>query len=153
MATLQTSGAISILNIKNLFGGPASPSLANYYRGGSYIPATKTVSSSVREPSSGDYYTPDTTYVWFWFQTGNRNAYWAGGLQATGIPQTGSVTVGSITYYSGTLYYDVAGSYGTRNQKRGIYRTYTGSSTVSINTGVPSSGTIRLSNFYGAEKP
>ena len=51
MANLQSSGAISLANIKNLFGGPASPSFANYYRGGSYIPATKSVSTLTKEPT------------------------------------------------------------------------------------------------------
>jgi len=157
MANLQASGAISLANIKALFGGPASPSLANYYRGGSYIPATKSVTTSgtTREPASGEYYTPNTTYCWFWYQTGNKNIYWAGTIVASNQPQSGSVTVGNITYYSGTLNYDAAGSYGTRNQIRAVYRTYPYSTTTtpSINTGIPGSGRISLSQFYSAEKP
>lgn len=32
-------GAISLYDLKNEFGGPASPSLFNYYAGGGYVPA------------------------------------------------------------------------------------------------------------------
>ncbi len=36
---LPTSGALSLGDIKGEFGGPASPSLGNYYAGGAYVPA------------------------------------------------------------------------------------------------------------------
>lgn len=152
MANLQSSGAISLANIKGLFGGPASPSLANYYRGGSYIPSSKTVGGTAREPASGENYVQDS-YVWYWFQTSSKFVAWAGTQVATGVGDGGSVTVGAYTYYSGTLRYSANGSYGTANKKYGVYRTYSTSSTVSINTGVPSSGAISMNQFYGAEKP
>jgi hypothetical protein len=157
MANLQASGAIAIGDIKNLFGGPASPSMSNYYRGGSYIPASKTttVSGTTREPSSGEYYVVPTGYNWYWYQTGGKNVYWNGSIVASNQPQTGSITVGNVTYYSGTLRSNQVGSYNTVNQIYAVYRTYPYSSTttVNINTGIPSSGQISLSQFYSAEKP
>jgi hypothetical protein len=168
MANLQSSGAISIANIKNLFGGPASPSMANYYRGGSYIPSTKTVSSIVYEPPNGSTFygvTPKLTngYYWIgglyqavWFSFNTRSLWWNGSNLMSNIADaTTSVTIGAYTYYKGT---DLA--YSTYNTscycyQNGWYvrRTSGGSSTVSINTGIPASGQISMNQFYGAEKP
>lgn len=36
--TLPSSGPLSLNDIKGEFGGPASPSLGDYYAGGSYVP-------------------------------------------------------------------------------------------------------------------
>lgn len=47
---LQTSGAISILNLVSEFGGTAPHSLSEYYRGGSLVPDTPTNSGV---PTSG----------------------------------------------------------------------------------------------------
>lgn len=46
--TLQTSGAISLSQLKNEFGGPGSPNLGSYYRGGSF-----NVNASTNVPTSG----------------------------------------------------------------------------------------------------
>jgi hypothetical protein len=168
MATLQASGAIAISNIKSLFGGPTSPSLSNYYRGGSYIPSTKTVSTMVYEPPNGNSFlgvTPKLTagYWWIgglyqavWFTFNSKTLWWDGVIIASNI-DTGvtSIVIGSYTYYRGgdTAYehFNTSGYY----WEYGFYvrRTSGGSSTVSINTGIPSGGTIKLSQFYGAEQP
>jgi hypothetical protein len=50
--TLPTSGALSLDNIKTEFGGPASPSLGDYYAGGTYVPAG-TSGTNGAVPSSG----------------------------------------------------------------------------------------------------
>lgn len=150
MPFLQSSGAISINDIKNLFGGPGSPSLANYYRGGSYIPATKAV--PVYEPTSGDYFSLavfDPKYYWTYDPT-TLSISWASSTIYNGPGGSGttSYTSGGYTYYRGS-YRSYDGYTGTYFY--GIYRSYPTS--VSINTGIPSSGTISLSQFYGAEKP
>lgn len=49
---LPTSGALSLGDIKGEFGGPASPSLGNYYAGGTYVPAG-TSGTFGAVPSSG----------------------------------------------------------------------------------------------------
>ena len=36
---LPSSGPLSLNDIKGEFGGPGSPSLSNYYAGGSYVPS------------------------------------------------------------------------------------------------------------------
>lgn len=153
MPFLQGSGAISINDIRNLFGGPGSPSLANYYRGGSYIPSTKTVTTTTREPSSGEYF---SFYAYMW-RASNSNTVtirWANVVIGTFSPVTlTSVTVGGATYYRGS-YYGGYGYYGgdTGNDYR-LYRVVTSTTTTSINTNIPTSGTISLSQFYSAEKP
>lgn len=38
--TLQTSGAISLLDIQNEFGGSSPTKISEYYRNGSYVPGT-----------------------------------------------------------------------------------------------------------------
>lgn len=155
MPTLQSSGAISINDIKNLFGGPASPALSNYYRGGSYIPSTKTVSTLLREPTTGENYSGQSgAYVWRYITTGSKDVVWNNVIVANPIYSTDtSITVGAYTYYRGTLMYSSQGAYGTWNYYYGVYRTSGSSSTVNINTNIPTSGAISLSQFYGAEKP
>jgi hypothetical protein len=49
---LPTSGPLSLNDIKGEFGGPASPSLGDYYAGGSYVPAGTTGTNGA-VPSSG----------------------------------------------------------------------------------------------------
>lgn len=50
--TLPSSGPLSLNDIKGEFGGPSSPSLANYYAGGSYVPSG-TSGSYGAVPTSG----------------------------------------------------------------------------------------------------
>jgi hypothetical protein len=166
---LPSSGPLSILDIKNLFGGPASPSLSNYYRGGGYIPATKTVSSNVREPSSGNAYSASPPYTYwlivsssatttnpnnsnfiYWNYPSGSSAFYSGPFGGAASTYTSS----GVTYYFSNVkrfgWYSCCGFYQAGFE---LYRTYTTTVTVSINTGIPSSGTISLSQFYGAEKP
>jgi hypothetical protein len=50
--TLPTSGALSLNDIKGEFGGPTSPSLGDYYAGGTYVPAG-TSGTNGAVPSTG----------------------------------------------------------------------------------------------------
>lgn len=50
--TLPTSGPLSLNDIKGEFGGPSSPSLGDYYAGGTYVPAG-TSGTYGAVPSSG----------------------------------------------------------------------------------------------------
>jgi hypothetical protein len=49
---IPSSGPLSLNDIKGEFGGPASPSLGDYYAGGSYVPAGTTGTYGA-VPSSG----------------------------------------------------------------------------------------------------
>lgn len=132
-------------NIQSALGGSNPISLNEYYRGGLYVPTSRTV--TVREPTSGQY-----------FKYSNPNAYSytiGGGISDTTWNGTylgsvsGSVfsrTIGAYTYYASAFQFDVDGY-----SIYGVYRT--SSSTTNINTGVPSSGTISIGQLYGAENP
>ena len=180
MATLQSSGAISLSQVQAVMGGANPISLSEYYRGGAYVPATKSVSTTVYEPTSGYYYT--TTGG---LGSGNPNSFWwldamvsgptyppigydpaIAGIRwfgtyisyNVGNRYTTSYTSGGYTYERGpyqVAYSSSDGLYGPYHTTEyySVRRWYVSTSTISINTGVPSSGTISLSNLYGAEKP
>ena len=156
MPFLQSSGAISIANLNSFFPGSGT-AMSNFYRGGGRVPSTKTVSTVVREPSSGEnWYGKFGAFSWNMPTIGNREIRWNGTVVYT-FPSsdntTTSVTVGSFTYFRGTLFVTEQGSYGTFNYYYGVWRTSGSSSTVSINGNIPTSGQISLSQFYGAEVP
>lgn len=174
MPFLPSSGALSINDIRNMFGGPSSPALSNYYRGGAYIPSQKTVNVTVSEPASGSYYSWNTSNNTAWAIDGGSDPsatsgsyqliWWFSSLQSQGwtpsptyLPNPGTVyssyTIGPYTYYRGYVGFAGRDEYGYWSVFWSIYRTYLSSSTVNINTNVPSSGPISLSQFYGAEKP
>lgn len=154
MATLQSNGAISIGNIQTVMGGPNPASLSEYYRGGTYVPSTRTVTTS-----EGPFYS-QTYPLYYWeviygVAEGSPPVYYShiqGQWNNTfvglvGDEYTTSYTTGGYTYYKGSfMYYD-----GSDSSFYRISRSST--TTTNINTNVPTSGTIKLSNFYGAEKP
>lgn len=156
MPSLQSSGAISINDIKTIFGGPTNPSLGNYYRAGTFIPASKSVLVTTNE---GPFYS--TPYRWF---NGIVNypsmIYWNGVTVAYPAYNATTYTTGSTTYVRGTVMYNYAAY--EPSGKFYIYvawDAYQVSKSTSvigsqaINTGIPSSGAISLSQFYGAERP
>lgn len=171
MANLQGSGAISLLDVKNLFGGPASPSFANYYRGGGYIPSTKTVNTLVYEPASqaaiygvvpmlrSGYWYIEHMYkgIWFITNTNLHTLWWNDSRFVTNGSGLGaSYSYGGYTYYRAPVSFTSQFStscYCYQWYGYGIRRESGGSSSVSINTGIPSSGQISMNQFYGAEKP
>lgn len=139
----------NMANIQAALGGSNPISLNEYYRGGPYVPTTAT--STTRDPSSGEYY--NDQYIWIdqnflgnystWF-------YWAAVYQFVGSFQATSYTSGNVTTYRGGLVTQYTDKGGTRRQF-GIYRQTTTS--VAINTGVPSSGTISIGQLFGARNP
>lgn len=142
---MGTVTAYNMANIQSALGGSNPISLSEYYRGGAYVPTTRT-SGTVREPTSGGY--NNASYYWL---TGSSQPTQCAGIQwaGTSISSGGtftSYTSGIYTYYQGGLY-----SSGKAVDSYYVYRTYP--NTVSINTGVPSSGTISIANLYGAANP
>jgi hypothetical protein len=150
MATLPGSGAISIGTLNGFFSGSGT-AMSNFYRGGGRVPSTRTVAITVREPSSGEFY----SFRWEWvrnYASGNESDIWWNGsyIGSADISAT-SFTSGSVTYFRGSFQTsDFDPELGTLRDYYGIFRTFPSTTTVAINTGVPSSGTISLSNFYGA---
>lgn len=141
MPLLQSSGAISIANLNSFFPGSGT-AMSNFYRGGGRVPTTKTTTVVTREPASGEFY--DRQFSTYW---SGDSSFWFGTPLSTPVGGS-SYTVGNITYFRGSV--RESNEYGSIN---GIFRTISSSSTVNINTGIPSSGQISLSQFYGAETP
>lgn len=106
------------------------------------MPTTKNVST--RTPATGDFYNDAN----FWQNSGGTTyMVWNWAVIVNGaIGDPSSYTVGNRTYYKGDARIVSKNFY-----QWGIF--IIDDSTVSINTGIPASGTIRLNQFYGAERP
>jgi hypothetical protein len=148
---MGTVTAYNMSNIQSALGGSNPISLSEYYRGGAYVPTTR--STTVREPTSGEYYNwPSNPYTWWERQVGVLvYVRWFGTLPTTAGQAATSVSAGGYTYFRGSYRQFLSDPYGNSYELYGIYRTSGG--TTSINTGVPSSGTISISQLYGAENP
>jgi len=150
MPALPTSGPMSIGTLNGFFSGSGT-ALSNFYRGGGRVPSTRTSTVTIREPSSGEYWNGSFQWRVDSFQS---TVIWGGGSTGLGSGTTNytSVTSGGYTYFRGSLRADIFDNEGVLLwSEYGIFRTYPSTVTTAINTGVPSSGTISLSNFYGAE--
>lgn len=144
MANLQSSGQIAVLDLANAFGGSAPHSMSEYYRGGGLVPST------LRDPTSGTYYSLSVpTYFWYVDTSGspdylyieyNNTVVVSSVAVASG---TTSYTSGGYTYYRGAFQYNdgYGGDYYAFHREQ------------SVNTSVPTSGMISLSNFYNAYYP
>ena len=140
MGTTPNSGAISLLAVENALGGPASPSLANYYLNGAYV-----------KPASNYYYTGTTGgYSWIWDSSNILSIYWGNAAVVPDVPSTdvASYSINGYTYYKG------AGQ-GSMRDSSGYSTSYYYSVAISLNQnyGVPTSGTISLANLYGVTSP
>jgi hypothetical protein len=131
----------NLANVQAALGGANPISMSEYYRGGPYVPTTRTTTVS-----EGPLY-QQSVYEWF-VQFSFLTIYWAGAAVYSTSSYGGgtSIAVGSTTYFRGSL---MASSFGT--QRYQVSRQYP--STTSINTGVPGSGTISISQLYGAANP
>lgn len=140
----------NLANVRDALGGTNPVSMSQYYRGGPRVPATRTVIT--RDPPSGEYYSLSGT-VRYW-----RNYFGAGfsdvqgsafGLGAGGPANATSLTAGGWTFFRGTL--RVSNADGYPLNLHAVWRQQ--SSTTNINTGVPASGQISISQLVGAENP
>lgn len=174
---IQESGVISVSSLASEFGDGQPFSLSEYYRGGGLVPSNVETVSSVRDPASGDRYVCMYTGDW---QYGQGQSYWASGFHyPASAPDrleiawangsytneifTGTVngdasdvttwTSGKWTYRRGVWrskgdqesYYDAR-----QGDFYGIYRSEDTHTTGPGNEEVPESGTLSLSDFYGA---
>ena len=156
---LQTSGAISLLNLQNEFGGSNPINLSEYYRGGGLVPSTASTTTYEPGPTSGNFSAASLSApLNGWAQDQNSpytvRIFWNNDTQVTqfngaefGDPF--SYTTGGWTYVrSGTASFTNIPFAGSSYTVWPIRRQQT--TVTNINTSVPSSGTISLSNFYGA---
>lgn len=137
--TLQTSGAISLSQVQSEFGGSNPISMSEYYRGGANVPTTiSTVGAwSSYQGQLYSYYWNDLgTVVW-------NNATIANGQSGT------SFTAGGYEYQRGTAFSSTGGGKGGPSTIYFRLRRRTAGTTTTVNTSIPASGTIAMSQFYG----
>jgi hypothetical protein len=153
MGYLHSSGAISLSQVQGHWGGGNPISMSEYYRNGSYVPSiyteTTTTTTTTRQPSSGSNYSV-LAPAYRWTASGLGVAVvWAGTTISNSAASTAtSFTSGGWTYYRSTY---VGNSYSFNYYRLYRQQTTTSSSTTTtnINTGIPSSGQISMSQFYG----
>ena len=158
---LQTSGAISLLDLQNEFGGSNPISISEYYRGGGLVPATTTTSTTTYEPGPGtsNYYYSLSSPLYGWAEQESYpytvTIYW----NNTAITSFNQSYPGELSQdtYGGWTYFRFSSPTDTNVLNGGVYysiyqirRQQTTTTTTDINTGVPTSGTISLNDFYGA---
>jgi len=143
--TLQTSGAISFSQLQSEYGGSNPISLSEYYRGGSYVPTT--ISQAAGSWSS---YLGDTSNTWdfgIW-----RTIRWNGTQVNSTTDQnlSTSYSAGGYDYERGTQWdsFVTGGKFPVTTIRYRIRRR-TSATTITVNTDVPSSGTIDMADFYG----
>jgi hypothetical protein len=146
----------NLANVRDALGGGNPVYMSNYYRGGPYVPANRTVGYTAREPASGSSYALKSYDFQSIPSAVASTIYWGGAfIGNVANPNVTSATFGSITYYRDSFVTETGGGkidYPVIYHYR-IYRTYPASYQQAINTGVPSSGTISLSQLYGAANP
>lgn len=158
---MPASGPISFLQLQNEFGGANPIGIIEYYRT-ALVPGTNTTTvgqwvaySSATSPLYQVLYFSTTvsgtpSQSWYFNDvlvasaTSNTTSQTAGGalygrgtlVSTTNVPENSS---GKVTVPAYTLY------------EYKINRWEQVSTTVNVNTGVPASGTISMSQFYGAQ--
>lgn len=148
---LQTSGAISLLNLQNEFGGSNPINISEYYRGGGLVPPTRYEpgptsstfgAASLSSPLNGWAQRQDSPYTVRIFWNSDTQVVEDSG---TSLGSPSSYTIGGWTYSrSNTVTFTNIPFAGANYYIWPIRREQT------ININVPTSGQISLSNFYGA---
>lgn len=143
----------NLANVQSALGGANPISMSEYYRGGAYVPTTR--STTVTEGPAYSINNYDFVYYTF-LGTGTSLAYWnassQGGYPSQSVSgEVGSMTGGAFTYIRGSYVGRTGSSFSGYRYHYYITRQYQSSTT--INTGVPSSGAISISQLYGAANP
>lgn len=159
----------NLANVQAALGGANPISMSEYYRGGAYVPTTRSVTQSLNG-SEGPLFVPGNNprrqwstsaglaYIQ-WFGTYNGSTPNTGinvGAYPSSITSYYNATYSNATYYRGAFQYSVYnGYYGQNDPLYAISRNgpYNLQTTQSINTGVPSSGQISMSQLNGAANP
>ena len=153
---LPTSGTISIANLRSEFGDSGSSSLSEFYRGGGLVPAT--ASTTTYEPSATTYEYSLVSPLYGWVQDESSPftiyLYW-NNVELVQFTDSSFGATSSYTHTDGWTYIRTASPSATGIDLGDIIvsvfpirRQQT--TTTNINTSVPTSGTISLSNFYGS---
>ena len=161
---LPTSGTISINDLRVEFGDSGSSSLSEFYRGGGLVPATQTTTTSTTtyEPSATTHYFSLTSPLYGWVQDEGSPftiyLYWDN-LELVQFTDSSFGATSSYTHTDGWTYVRASSPGATGIDLGDIIvtvfpirrqKTTTVTTVTNINTGVPTSGTISLTDFYGA---
>jgi hypothetical protein len=142
---LQSSGQISLADLAAEYGGSAPHSMSEYYRSGAYVSANQTnyYTAYQRPRTNSNTYLGNVEfedYSW------NRmQAYWSGSrIRDASGSHFPSFTQGNYTYFK-----DGRRAGHGNNWQNYLGRYYTASTTTSVNTNVPSSGQVSITQYYG----
>ena len=155
---LQTSGTISINDLRAEFGDSGSSSLSEFYRGGGLVPATETTTTYDPGPGTTDYEYSLTSPLYGWVQDESspytNYLYW-NDVEFVQFTDSAFNATSSYTHTDGWTYIRDSSPSATGIDLGDIIVSVfqirrQQSTTTNINTGVPTSGTISLDDFYGA---
>ena len=139
--TLQTSGAISLSQVQSEYGGSNPISMSEYYRNGSYVPSSNVGSYSSYQANVNSYY---------WSAGGNSGTVtieWNNSVVASFQSSATTYITGGYEYQKGTLFSSSSGGKGGTTTY--YYRVRRRTNSGSINTNLPTSGSISMNDFYG----
>ena len=152
---LPVSGTISINDLRVEFGDSGSSSLSEFYRGGGLVPATET---TTYEPGPGtsnyEYSLVSPLYGWVQDESSpyTNYLYW-NNVELVQFTDASFNNTNSYTHTDGWTYIRNASPTNTGIDLGDIIVSVfpiRRQETTNINTGVPTSGTISLNDFYGA---
>ena len=175
--TLQTSGSISISDLVSEFGGSAPHSLSEYLRGGANVPTTITTGvaqgnfSAYQGNTTGatgtggvvtsvNYYWKVSIFtssaVWNGVNKPNTNPAEFLGVLSNAGTQTLFLSDDGFEYERGPLIgnfpFPVSGIAFTANLYQVRRRQAATETSTTVNSGVPSSGQVSLTDYYGGRK-
>ena len=145
---LQGSGTISLSQIQAEFTGANPISMSEYYRGGSYVP------TSVGGAAGGWSSFIGNTHYGYSYNTTQYTTvlYWAGvQIRFQGGPQF-NYSSGGYDYEPGPLWSSSGGGKGGGVVYYYQVRRRISATSITVNTSIPASGQISMSQFYGGRK-
>lgn len=144
---LQNSGAISFADLRGEFLGSNPVSLSQYYRGGARVPATKTTTVTEYGNWSAYQYQPFSGTPRYYY-VNNGEVRWNDVIVSGG---SGGFEQGIRTPGDGYQYERGADQGGGQFSVRRRTITIT-EVQQNVNTSVPQSGQVSLSNYYGTAR-
>ena len=147
---LQGSGAISFLQMQSEFGGANPISMSEYYRGGSYVPTS--VGGAAGAWSSYQGIREEFVSYGFHFIYTSLDYTYINWGPVIGSFQGNLTTavIDGFEYERGSqFYYQGANKNSFESQSYYMIRRRTTSTSVTVNTGIPASGTISMNQLYG----
>lgn len=157
----------NLANVQAALGGVNPISMSEYYRGGAYVPTSRTVNVDDGPRYVYTAGSAGANYYWRVYVSGGTTSTRTSGFTWGGDPgsksgivivDVGGTGVTSYTYLGATYlrgaYVQTVGSGTTFSPRFDLYQvTRRTTTTTTINTGVPSSGAISISQLYGAANP